>query len=75
VPYAGQPCVKCGQSISKTHLESCVVTSQLPASGRGKGVDTLLHKAVTDSDAESAMLAFKIITEEVVKAFPPLREF
>ena len=71
VPFAGQECAKCGHRISKAHLESCVVRSPLPVSRPGKGIDTLLHRAVSQSHAPSALLAFKIITEEVVNAFPP----
>lgn len=72
--FAGQKCVKCGHSISKTHLESCVVQSELPVARPGKGIDTLLHKAITEFDAPSALLAFKILTKEVVKAYPPRSE-
>ena len=74
VPYAGRPCARCGTAISKTHLESCAVTStDLKGSQPGKRIDTLLHRAVSQGHAPSALRAVKILTKEVTRAFPPLR--
>ena len=72
VPYAGRECSICGQVITKSHLEPCAVRSPLPIAEPGKGIDTLLFQAVTEMDTSSALLALKILTKEVIHAFPPL---
>ena len=73
VPYAARECARCGQEITKAHLESCAVRSALPISEPGKGIDALLHRAVSQLHAPSALLAVKILYNEVTRAFPPLR--
>lgn len=73
VPYAARECARCGEEITKAHLESCAVRSALPISESGKGIDTLLHRAVSGLHAPSALLAVRILYKEVTRAFPPLR--
>jgi exonuclease III len=72
VPYAGKMCGWCErETISKVHLEACVVDSFLPNARLGKRIDNLLQRAVTEPHAPSALQAVKILYKEVTRAFPP----
>jgi hypothetical protein len=70
VPYIHRECARCMEEISKVHLESCAVRSYLPQSEPGKGIDGLLHRAVNQFHAPSALRAMRIMYNEVTRAFP-----
>ena len=70
VPYIRWGCNRCGEEITKIHLESCAVRSLLPNAEPGKRIDNLLHTAVNRHHAPSALMAVKILYTEVVRAFP-----
>ena len=75
VPYIHRECARCKQEITKIHLESCAVHSLLPNAEPGKRIDNLLHRAVNELHAPSALLAVKVLSKEVTRAFPPYQSF
>jgi len=72
VPYVKVECGRCGQMISKAHLESCAMQTSLPYAEWGKRIDKLLHKAINELHVPSAQLAMSILDDEIKPAFPPL---
>lgn len=71
VPFRDWGCAECGGKITKAHLESCVVRSSLPSGSLGERIDNLLSRAVKELDATSALLAVRVLSNEVTRAFPP----
>jgi hypothetical protein len=70
--YIGRECARCGERISKYHLELCAVSSRLPSVQPGRRIDKILPRAVTKMHAPSALRAVKIILREVCRSFPSL---